>query len=127
MYKILCAILAIGMVSFCEIGLTAEDVPLDICILELTLPEGATVVINGNDYGAERRLTFSSLQPGQSYSSKVLVTYANGEQERRDVIVQGGQLISEHFGPLTRLAERNRYREAPLRGDPGLWSATPAA
>ena len=120
MYKILCAFLAIGMASFCEIGLTAEEVPLDTCVLELTLPGGATVVINGNDYGAERRLTFSGLQPGQRYSSKVLVTYANGEQERRDVIVQGGRLISEHFGPLTRLAEPAVPERAPAGAKPEL-------
>ena len=86
-------------------GHAAEQVPEDTCHLELTLPAGATVAINGNDYGAERTLTFDSLEPGQSYGARILVTFADGEQEQRDVIIQGGRALRERFGPLTSLVE----------------------
>jgi hypothetical protein len=34
-----------------------ETVPDDQCVLQLDLPEGATVVADGRDYGASRRKT----------------------------------------------------------------------
>jgi len=33
-----------------------EVVPEDSCVLELDLPDGATVTIDGRDYGTKRRM-----------------------------------------------------------------------
>jgi len=71
----------------------AAPIPKDTCILELTLPEGATVTIDGRDYGKQRRLEWSELQPGQFYSSTVRLTFPDSRQERHDVLLAGGRLV----------------------------------
>tara|TARA_R100001143_G_C3342533_1_gene125032 strand:+ start:1106 stop:1354 length:249 start_codon:yes stop_codon:yes gene_type:complete len=50
-------------------------VPEDECILELTLPEGASVKVDGEDYGTQREITFSPLERLKNYKSRMTIRY----------------------------------------------------
>jgi Tol biopolymer transport system component len=75
--------------------LAAQETPLasDTCVLELTVPEGATVNIDGRDYGTPRPLTFRSLTPGKQYISKLRVRFPEGGEAQRIVFIQGGRVV----------------------------------
>lgn len=70
-----------------------EEVPEGTCILELNLPDGATVNVDGRDYGTKRRITYTSLESGKTLGSKVNITFSGGQREDRKVLVEGGQRI----------------------------------
>lgn len=82
----------VALALLAALGAAAEEplVPEDTCILELQLPEGATVSIDGRDYGTKRRLEFGSLQRGQIYSSRLVVGFRDGSQVQRSLLLQGG-------------------------------------
>ena len=71
----------------------AENPASDTCVLEMNLPDDATVTIDGRDYGAKRKLTFGSLRSGQQYTSTVRVRFPDGATEERKVFIEGGKLI----------------------------------
>ncbi|MEQ8791511.1 MAG: caspase family protein [Pirellulaceae bacterium] len=71
----------------------AEDVAADTCILELSLPEGATVSVNGRDYGGKREFTWRNLGRGKIFAGKVDVRYADGTVEERTVLIEGGRKL----------------------------------
>lgn len=73
---------------------SAGIVPEDTCILELTLPEGATVSVDGRDYGTKRTLTFRRLERGKIYRSKLVVTFSDGPREERELLIQGGRRVN---------------------------------
>ena len=82
----------------CTVGLPAaaqdaDNPASDTCVLEMNLPDGASVTIDGRDYGAKRKLTFGSLRSGQQYTSTVRVRFPDGGTEERKVFVQGGRLV----------------------------------
>jgi tetratricopeptide (TPR) repeat protein len=81
----------------------------DSCILELDVPIDALVTIDGRDYGLKRRLSFSGLQPGRDYRSKVRITLAGGKVEERTVTISGGQTvrvsIAQETTPVSRRSE----------------------
>lgn len=83
-----------------------EAVPEDTCILQLQFPEGATVDVDGRDYGQSRRLVFSRLQPGKSYGSRIRMRLPGGKVEERTVLLEGGRLIH-----LTRSDPRSERPE----------------
>jgi len=87
----------IGICALTVTRATAQDrverVPGDTCILELTLPEGATVKVDGRDYGTKRRLVYGKLQPGKTYVAKVHMTFPGGQHEDHKVLVEGGRLV----------------------------------
>jgi WD40 repeat protein/uncharacterized caspase-like protein len=68
-------------------------VPKDTCILELTLPEGTTTSIDGDDQGIKRRMTWSKLKPGVIYQTRLTVTFRNGGSDERTILVEGGRRI----------------------------------
>ena len=76
-------------------GQSTSDRPLatDTCVLDLKLPAGATVKIDGRDYGAKRTLTYSRLKPGQIYPANVDIRFGDGQQLQRRVWIQGGRRI----------------------------------
>ena len=70
-----------------------EPPPQDTCFLDLLLPRGATVEINGRDYGQKRQLVFRSLNPGQRYVSKLRVHFPGGAEAKRTVFIEGGRRV----------------------------------
>lgn len=67
-----------------------EVVPEDTCIVEMSLPDGATVSVDGRDYGTNRTLTFRSLEPGKVYRSKLVVTFPGESEEDYVLLIRGG-------------------------------------
>jgi WD40 repeat protein len=73
--------------------LDGTDVPRDTCILELELPAGARVTIDGRDYGEKRTLTYRSLRAGRRYTSNLHVRFADGAEEKRKLFIEGGRRV----------------------------------
>ncbi len=71
-----------------------EQLPGDTCLVELSLPEGAAVAIDGRDCGQRRSFQWSKLQPDQFYSVKLTVAFANGKAIEHTLLIEGGQRIS---------------------------------
>ena len=71
---------------------TADDkpIPKDTCILELNLPEGATVTVDGRDYGTKGRFTRPGLRPQRSFLSEIEVRFPDGTTVQRNVYIQPG-------------------------------------
>lgn len=72
----------------------AEEIPKDTCILELTLPEGATLTVDDREYGTRRQLTYSGLDPGKTYKSLVQIAFPAGGQQRHHVLIEGGRRVA---------------------------------
>ena len=92
---VLCSTGALASVD-CGTAESAQDavgVPEDECVLELILPEGATVTVDGNEYGTKRKLIFESLQSGTRYTSTVQVRFSDGSRVERNVLIEGGRLL----------------------------------
>lgn len=92
------AVLVLALLSTAPAPLFAQGpedklVPEDTCILELTLPEGATVKVDSRDYGTKRWLTYSDLQPGKTYVAKVHITFPGGGVEDHKLMIEGGRLV----------------------------------
>jgi len=68
----------------------AEQIPEDTCILELNLPAGATVTVDGHDYGTKRRLTYEGLQPSKTYPSLLQIHFPSGGQRQCKLLIRGG-------------------------------------
>ena len=76
-----------------------DVVPEDSCILELDLPAGATVTIDGRDYGTKRRMTFGSLDPGRLYPSRLQVAFPDSTADERELLIRGGWRIPLRIAP----------------------------
>ncbi|MEQ8791510.1 MAG: caspase family protein [Pirellulaceae bacterium] len=71
----------------------SEPLAADHCVLQLNLPPGATVTIDGREYGDRRELHFRKLTPGQKYNSTLVVKFASGHREERKVGIEGGRIV----------------------------------
>ena len=67
-----------------------EIVPEDTCVVELQLPAGAAVAVDGKDYGHPPQLTFDHLDSRQTYPSRFTVRFKDGGEDERTVLVHGG-------------------------------------
>jgi WD40 repeat protein len=85
---------------------THESVPANTCIVNLTLPSGATVAVDGRDYGEERTLRFSPLNPGATYQSKLVCRFADGHSEQRMFLIRGGHREHVALQPPSRTVPR---------------------
>ena len=68
----------------------ADVVPEDQCIVDLELPVGATVRVDGRDYGASRHLTFQPLERQKTYPTPFKIQFQDGSEDTRTVLVHGG-------------------------------------
>lgn len=59
-------------------------------VLELEIPDGATVNVDGRDYGTQRRLTFRPLQQLRTYKSQLSIRLRDGNDIRREVLLKSG-------------------------------------
>lgn len=81
---------------------TDEPVPNDTGILQLDLPPGATVTIDGRDYGTRRRLVYRPLEPGKRYGTTLDIRLPDGSRSQRRVFIEGGRVIRVNFAPPAR-------------------------
>ena len=86
----------------------AEEIPEGTCILELNLPNGATVKVDNRDYGTKRRLTYSDLQSGKTYGATVDVQFADGSTERTSVLIESGTTVRLVLAEIGRASCRER-------------------
>ena len=68
----------------------AASVSKDECVLELILPEGATVTVDGSEYGTKRSFTFPDLRPKTTYVSNLSVQLADGSTQERNLLIRAG-------------------------------------
>jgi WD40 repeat protein len=69
----------------------AKPIPSDGCILDMILPADALVTVDGVDYGKKRSLTYRPLKAGAITPSKVVVQFADGTKQQRDVWLEPGR------------------------------------
>ena len=72
-------------------SLTDKPVSADTCVVELNLLTGATVTVDGRDYGTKRQFTFAPLKPGRLVETKFVAKYPTGESEERTIYLDPGQ------------------------------------
>ncbi len=83
--------LLISAVSAIAVQATEEEpVPEDTCVLELQLPTGATVSVDGEDFGNRWQVTWDGLKKGQLYARRLKVRLADGSRIERQVVLRGG-------------------------------------
>ena len=63
----------------------------DTGVLQLTAPSDATVTINGDDYGTQRKFVFKPLEPGNQYVLRLRVGFPGGGEAQRVIFIQGGR------------------------------------
>ena len=59
--------------------------------LELTLPEGATVAIDGEDYGDKRSFWFADLPPETTYKYALRITFPSQATTEHTILVKAGR------------------------------------
>src|SRR5262245_29624091 len=69
---------------------SAGEVPKDTVILELEVPAGAEVRIDGKETGMRRRFEYRPLLPGEMAAHEVEATFQGGEKAKRTVLLRGG-------------------------------------
>src|SRR5262245_29464965 len=72
---------------------TGKLVPEDTAILELLVPAGTKVPLDGTARGTERRFPIQPLKPGKQASHDVTVRFSSGEEQQRKVDLQGGWYV----------------------------------
>src|SRR5262249_34359450 len=62
----------------------------DTAVLEVQAPRGATVRLDGQDQGDQRRFLFRSLAGNRLYQHAVVVRFPDGREVRRDLLLKAG-------------------------------------
>src|SRR5262245_49984108 len=73
---------------------TPETLPENKAVLELSLPPGATVRVDGTDYGTKRVLSFEPLTPGKFFQYGLTVRFRAGGEAHRTLLMRGGRRVS---------------------------------
>ncbi len=63
------------------------------CLLEITIPENATVEIDGRGFGTHGRFTYRQLDPGKRYFSALRVHFPRGGEAQRLIPIEGGTTV----------------------------------
>ena len=87
-------------------------VPEDECVLELTLPDGATVTVDGRDYGNKPEFTFRNLARTKTYVSNVVIRSSRGETEQHKLLLVSSLNLCPDFFHI-RIIRRQRVRAYP--------------
>ncbi|HTU21745.1 MAG TPA: caspase family protein [Gemmataceae bacterium] len=67
-----------------------RTVPPQEAVLELLVPAGTKVSIDGEDQGTRRSFRYEGFERGQLYPYEVAVQFPNGGKARRTVLLRGG-------------------------------------
>ena len=106
--RLACVVMSMALVATARVGANddvTELVPEDTCIVELTLPEGATVTVDGEDCGTRRRFVYEPLTPGEFYQHEFVVRYPSGKESKHNLLLEGGRRV--------RLAKRDPAGRIP--------------
>jgi WD40 repeat protein len=68
----------------------AQQPAADTGVLDVTLPAGAEVTVNGTSYGAERHFEMKPLQSDRLYPYDVVARFRGGATMERRVLIKGG-------------------------------------
>lgn len=98
-----------------------QAVPADRSVLTLDVPDGASVVVDGRDYGMRRDATFEKLVPAKTYKSQILVHFPGGREAQRIAFLRGGRRMSV----AARAPSRIVYTRESDNGSIGIWSIFP--
>ena len=114
--------LSISALLFLLLGrAVAAQIPADTCALTLDVPDGASIVVDGRDYGMRRELTFEKLAPAKTYTSRILIRFPDGREAQRMAFLQGGRRVSV----AARVPSRIVYTWESDNGSLGIWSIIP--
>ena len=77
-----------------DVATSHEALPDNRAELQLSLPPGATIQVDGVDYGEKRLLTFEPLVPGKTFQYALTVRFRNGGAARRTLLMRGSRRVS---------------------------------
>ena len=100
--------MSMALVATARVGANDEPlelVPEDACIVELTLPDGATVTVDGEDCGTRQRFVYEPLTPGEFCQHEFVVRYPSGKESKHNLLLEGGRRV--------RLAKRDPAGRIP--------------
>jgi WD40 repeat protein len=78
---------------------SAQQPPADTGVLDVTLPPGAEVSINGTNYGAERHFEMRPLEKRWLYPYDIVARFRGGETVQRKVLLKGGWSVRPSLSP----------------------------
>ncbi len=99
------AIAAFCLLSPFPIQGADEVVPEDTCVVELNLPEGSTVEVDGTDHGTQREFEYQPVEPNGFHSHTYKLRFPSGLEEEHKIRVCGGRKV--------RLARRDPSHQLP--------------
>jgi WD40 repeat protein len=62
----------------------------DGAVLDLDVPEGTRIVLDGKDYGVRKRLNWGTLPAGKVFASEVKALFKGGSQASETILIQRG-------------------------------------
>ena len=71
-------------------GSTGQSPPADTAILTLSLPDKATITMNGQAVAVQRKYEFQPLQADTLYTYQLRITMPDGSQRDRTLLLRGG-------------------------------------
>ncbi len=77
----------------------AQQPAADAGVIDVTLPAGATIAINGTDYGDERHFEMKPLDPKWLFPYEVVARFRGGETVERKVLLKGGWNVRLSLAP----------------------------
>ncbi len=87
----------IGIAALTVAPASAQDsvelVPEDTCIIELTLPEGSTVKLNGQDQKTARQFTYNALTANKLHSIPLEILYPSSKVSKHLLLLKAGHRI----------------------------------
>jgi WD40 repeat protein len=94
-WRVLPTLMVMSFAAAAPFGLASDEnpVPHDTCILDVSLPAGSTVTLDGESYLDKREFTWSDLARGTIFVSKLDLRFAGGAQDSRTILVEGGRRI----------------------------------
>lgn len=127
-------VMILMILAAATLGQASDDsliVASDAAIVELELPDGATVEIEGRPLGEKRRFKFAGLDPGRPQPRQLRVTFPDGRTVQRLLLVEGGRQIKlalQH--PAAKVPEvflqsgHSSYLTAAVFSSDGRYAAT---
>jgi len=83
-------LVALGLLDLAPAGEQPTTQPPDTCVLQVHLPPGAELEVDGQPYGDRRRLTWDGLEPGRLYACRLKAKLPDGTSLERQLAYRGG-------------------------------------
>jgi WD40 repeat protein len=92
----------------------AESVAPDASVLELKLPKGTTITVDGREYATSRVLTYRPLKAGLVTPTKIAIKLPDGTIDKREIWLEPGKRFTLTMAEL----DANRPKLALQAGHP---------